>query len=274
MKNNYERGFTLQAILISTLISGTLISVCLNAIKPIIINSSFISKKIKEEERLFHVAALIKLMTREIDYHRFPIPPRILSGENLTYTNGAHLSVNPSINSNSVASITFKGDEAFVIQHFENGKLYGCFRGDSRPSTATDFLLGISPDGDKLFKSSKELGNNRCEEFTLTPLPSLVLPEIPISQSTIRLIYPVSREYMLYVSKEDELKFLSVKGYEIREHQPIERGIKKLSLTKEEIQSGKLYVFSLSVSGESRELSLPFSHALIRAPSFIQLFNL
>lgn len=274
MKAKHQRGFSLQSTLLSALVCGSIISVCLQSVKPILLNSNWLAARIKENERLNHVAGLISLMTREIDYHRHQITPRILKRGEILYTNGDRLSLAANPDSDAVASITFKGDEAFVIHHFISNKLFGCFRGDARPATETDFLLGISPDGERLFKGSKEIGGNRCDEFSIAPIPSLVLSEVEINPSTIRIIYPVSREYLLYVTSQSELKFLSVQGKEIKEHQPLERGIHNMLLSKQEINLGKLFIFSLTVEGTNKTLSLPFSHALVRAPSFVELFNL
>lgn len=274
MKANLQRGFSLQSTLLSALVCGSIISVCIQSVKPILLTSNWLTARIKEDERLYHVAGLISLMTREVDYHRYQITPRILKRGEIFYTNGDKLSLAANPDSDAVSSITFKGDEALVIHHFINNKLYGCFRGDARPAAKTDLLLGISPDGERLFKGSKKIGGDRCDEFSIAPIPSLVLPEVEINPSTVRLIYPVSREYLLYINNQNELKFLSVQGKEIKEHQPLEIGIHKMILSKQEINSGKLFIFSLTVEGANKSLSLPFSHALVRSPSFIQLINL
>ena len=262
-----ERGSTLASFLTQLSVISIILSITVTELSDSFKASGLVTRELKEQEKLYHVAGILKLITRELDYHRNPIRPKIFKGD-VSFSNGSALNIEKE--GDAISSLTFHGDTSLVVQEKNGSTFFGCFR--VRPSKITDFLLGISPDGMSLYVASKEIGSKQCDSFEIRSVPSLTLPESDIRTDTIRIFYPVSREYLIYLSKRNELRYIQIEGERILEHQPIESDIFSLSLTLTEVSD--LYLLETIIGSKNRELALPLFHALTRVDPFIFLYNL
>lgn len=262
-----ERGSTLVSFLTQLSVISIILSISVTELSDSFKASGLVTREIKEQEKLYHVAGILKLITRELDYHRYPISPKIFK-DKVIFSNGSALNIKKK--GDAISSLTFYGDTSLVVQEKNGSTFFGCFR--ERPSKVTDFLLGISPDGMSLYVASKEIGSKQCDSFEIRGVPSLTLPESNIRTDTIRIFYPVSREYLIYLSEGNELRYVQFKGERILEHQPLESDIFDLTLSLTEVSN--LYLLETIISSKNRELSLPLFHALTRVDPFIFLYNL
>lgn len=262
-----ERGSSLVSFLMQLSVASIFISIAVTSLCDSIKTSTFVTRELKEQEKLYHVAGILKLITRELDYHRYPVKPKIFN-DSVIFSNGTRLNINKI--GDAISSLTFYGDSSFIVQDKSNSEVFGCFR--ERPSNPTDFLLGISPDGMSLYRASKEIGVRQCDSFRIQKLPSLTLPESDLREDTIRLFYPILREYLIYINQNHELRYIQLEGERILEHQPLESDIYNLSLKITEVAD--LYLLESNITSKNRTLFLPLFHALTRVEPFVFLYNL
>ncbi|GEM_PF-4427536 len=262
-----ERGSTLFSFLTQLSVISIILSITVSKLGDSFRTAGFVTRELKEQEKLYHVVGVLKLITRELDYHRYPISPKIFK-DDVSFNNGSSLNIDKA--GDAISSLTFHGDTSLVVQEKIGSTFFGCFK--LRPSNITDFLLGVSPDGISLYKASKEIGAKQCDSFEIHSIPSLTLPESNIRNDTLRIFYPVSREYLIYVSTRNELRYMQFQGEVLLEHQPLESDIYNLSLTLTEVSD--LYLLETVINSKNREISLPLFHALTRIDPFIFLYNL
>lgn len=262
-----ERGSALVTFMIQLSVVAIILSVLLEQLGGSFRGSALVTREIKEQEKLYHVAGLLKLMARELDYHRLPIKPAIFRDE-VYFNNGSQLNINKK--GDSISSLTFYGETALIIQEKQGETFFGCFK--EKPPKPTKLLIGVSPDGIALYKTGIEVGVRQCEFFEIGSTPSLTLPSVDLRKDTLKLFYPVSREYLIYLSTSNELRYMQFEGARVLEHQPLESEIFNLSLTLSEVSD--LYLLQSRIESKNRILNLPIFHALTRVDPFVFLYNL
>lgn len=262
-----ERGNALVIFMIQLSVATIVLSMLSTQLGSSFKASALVTKELREQEKLYHVAGLLKLTARELDYHRLPIRPAIFK-EQVYFNDGSQL--NLSKKGDAISSLTFYGETALVIQEKHDNVFFGCFK--EKPPKPTRLLIGISTDGMALYKAQNEIGGKQCESFEISLIPSLTLPASDLRKDTLRIFYPVSREYLIYLSTNNELRYMQFEGNRVVEHQPLEADIFNLSLDVREVS--KLYLLDATIESKNRTLNLPLFHALTRVDPFVFLYNL
>jgi hypothetical protein len=231
---------------------------------------------------------LIKLVTRDLDSHRYRINPRVHKSGRITYFNGE---INPISNSTRVTSPSIKSDAVTGLrvdmhqvlrkQAFAGNNITLCSRWANRLSELelANGFVAVTADG--IFEYSVTnlayLQGRQCVTATVSMVQSMSLPYLPHIRNiteTVRYLIPIIDHYTFYVDTNDTLRYLSHAGPRNIENQPIMSDYGELFFRIEESYGETLVGVFGRLSRNGRELS-EYSRVnlLGREPYWASLLN-
>ena len=244
--NRKSAGLGLLEFVVSMLIAAPLLTLFLLTLA----NSSRAVFQITAQEAGIYnyakVRALLQNLTDDYSAHTLLIEPRIHDQGVITFSDGAANSIHqaalkmqPAQSSDAVSALALDLRGSLRIFRAEKSgntfRYFACLSlKDSGTIESPASFLALTVDG--LLELHGELqsirGRSGCFALTLRTGPSMT---IPINKSLrpefSRLLVPISKNYTLYVSRQGELRFLSHRGGENIENQPLLTGIEQLTLS-------------------------------------------
>lgn len=235
----HEIGTTILEIL-TTLIVGAPLIIGLTAAVTAAIEAHQKTRVTSQE--ISHVTSLKAILTplfEHVSAHRLPLPARIHPDGTIAYTDGTthpivnHPRFHPAPQSNGVSALELAIRGTLDLhQALPNEALEICSRWGESPPSDTRLLLALSVDGALLTAATlHRTSATPCFEAHLSPIPSTVVPISPATLTTATTFIPVVREYSVYLSHTGEIRYLSHRGFETPENQPLLRGFKAMQIS-------------------------------------------
>jgi len=193
-----------------------------------------------EIETTLTMKGLLEGAVEHVSAHRLPLEPRIHSPGTLTYLDGTphpfshHSLYRPEPESTALSTLELDIDASLIVKGLaHDGSPRVCSRWGPRPESATRLFLAVSVDGTAPVEGSllRVRGLPDCYTLTVERAQSTALPSPPSIAQFASLFVPVKREYTLYLTARGELRYLSHRGANTTENQPILSGIRRFIVT-------------------------------------------
>lgn len=265
-------GFSLITFLIALSISSLLLNISAQGITQIIKNTKSYKNYTDEALRIDHIKGVLSLLMREVDYHRLSLGPTVYH-QDILWSDGTSTQLPKKYGTDAIAQTTLDSSSTLVRKEFNNDTLFFCPKFQSQKQTY-DFFIGVSPDGLGEFKSDIALSNQVCQNITLFPVRGINPGMKEYEPKRVKILIPIKREYALFISPQDEFRYVGIKKGIIVEHQPIERGIKDLQLSISSLQALPISILDATIIASTITKRVPFSHALGRVPFTSYLYNI
>ena len=241
MKSSKCAGHTLMELIVVMGLSGILLTALATS-------QGFIARTVsvgraKHAEIAVHlrVASLLDLIVRGADRSTLVTPPRALALSEIVFPTGERL---------PIASKMLEGSHALLSSEAATFNLWcvaeqrrslpllnleGCPAFPEQvelPADASESAyLALSADG--LFslvgRSGRQSGRRQgCREFALRSEPSLAHPELAAAAPQVELLLPITRELLLLLDNEGNLRWVELRGERVVENQPIMQELSSL----------------------------------------------
>lgn len=281
------KGFTLISFLFSAFLSAIMILCLARTAHSFVLTSYKFQKDAKEQKALLNIHSILEQIALDLDSHRLKIRPIIHKIGNISFPDGSPNSVisssvpiRPSDKGNAISSISLKSNSILRVSEVSasiNTHIYRACSIANDIAISDDPLsfIGLSINGLVYLKGQIQSISNSppCFELHLGQSKNMFLKEqnhlIPL---TVRLLIPVAEEYTIYLSNDNELRYLQHSGAENIENHPIITGISEI-LFSDSLSSQSLCSMQAIVKFPRGAYTISASASLSRKNFLNILFN-
>jgi len=234
-----------------------------------------------ENAELVALKAIVGGMIEHTGSHRLPLEPRIHPVGAIRFTDGTlhpishHPRFRPHPESHAISALELDLPASLALKRaLPDGSLEICSRWDTAPPPNLQLMLAISPDGMTLCSVAlNRIGAQPdCFRTLLHRISSTVVPPADNILPFATVFIPAPREYTVYLSREGGVRYLSHRGDQLVENQPIAGHLKQIEITAQQggeylprtidaavtFPSGRKVPFSFSASLASRRWLFTF----------------
>ncbi len=216
----------------------------------------------------------------DLDGHHFYLVPRVQLATELEFADGEALSFSKNLlpieDSYAVTAIALDLKQTLDVA-FQDGSVFtACERYGHVVASEHNFgYLGLSVDGMFEMQGSgrNRLGRSDCLDLNLRSEDGMLLESEKIRSQPLQVLIPIRAYYTLYVDKNEQLRYISHKGKEITENQPLFTNVKKLEIEPKELWGDiNCLIVNIELSDNSKR-DFTVCNRLGRIPSLNFILN-
>lgn len=234
-------GFTLIEVLVTVCLCGILCVVVGKLMQSSLSLQNLAKRRYANELTSLQLSHKVQRVLDDLDTHPFYLLPRIHNSGRITFTNGeANVIVGktllPASDSDAITAFSLAMEKVYDVIRQDGMTFYVCPRFKrSALSEHTFGYLGFGVDGVWELQGTgvRHIGREGCLDLSLGIEKSMIVPESEVAEAVIRVIIPIETYYTLYVSSNEQLRYISHRGATNTENQPLFKNVKRLLLKRE-----------------------------------------
>ncbi len=279
-KASSQIGFVTLEALVSLLVGSILLLSVGSALHHTVFSYLFISK----ERRLYFEAMQLKSSLQSLlsqyDGHAFAIQPRIHPNGAVTFTDASSNPVMtsahpPSPESTAITGLELVLADAIKVIPLTFGPGVVSFRGCKKSGGAfTPNLyqgyLGFSMQAAYELDGPVMAESANCYRLNLATSKSMsIMPSDPAKLANLRLIVPILAHYTIYQASTGELRYLSHKGSQNIENQPLSEPLLAKRIKIDAAQVAQLIFLTTSLETEENSIELHTLHNQFKHANYL-----
>lgn len=267
-------------ILVALIIISPLVFLVLNIFISHLYHSKTINDKYIADQNIFKTYYLLEKILKDLDLHRFNIPPvihhlgTIRDSENLPNPINRNKKFAPKLNSTPISAYKLDLNATFIAKNIGTF-LTACPKYDHKfKKQKYKSYLAIHSNGFlHITAEVANINNSKCKIFNIKPTKSMFIKNNLKFLKFIKAIIPFEEEYTIYIDKNNILRYLGHKGNINIENQPILEGLKLLDLHISNIFDNNIYLLKASLESKKEYRTFSFTHSLSRSQPYNFLLN-
>ncbi len=281
-----ERAHSTLSIMVTLIIACPLLAGAVSSLHGLVKNTVRVQEESQATFNYLRTRALVSGVMRGLDSHRLRIFPRVHKHGVIRFTDGSANPVMksnshtfPDSNSDAITSLELNLHSKLLVTACQMNSNVAEFSACIDPNTnftnsSTETYLGVGLQG---FQELTGLasGSGTCRTLSLSASKSMsVIAPTGAAPCDSLLIVPILRHYTLYVDSEENLRFLSHRGDNNVENQPLLLKIGQLNFEAQLHFANSIYGLKVMLTApHQRQFKWSAVHHLARIDRFNLLLN-